>query len=39
LKVYRIYIPEKRQIEIIHDATFDEDEAFRRSRESHMDED
>jgi hypothetical protein len=29
----------QRQIEINQDVTFDEDEAFRRSRESHMDED
>jgi hypothetical protein len=29
----------QRQIEISWDVTFDEDEAFRRSRESHMDED
>jgi hypothetical protein len=38
-KDYIIYIPKKRQIEISRDVTFDEDEAFRRSRESHMDED
>jgi hypothetical protein len=38
-KAYRIYIPGQRQIEINQDITFDEDEAFRRSRESHMDED
>jgi hypothetical protein len=36
-KVYRIYIPGQRHIEISRDVTFDEDEAFRRSRESHMD--
>jgi hypothetical protein len=39
LKAYRIYIPRQRQIEISRDVTFDEDEAFRRSRESHTDED
>jgi hypothetical protein len=38
-KAYRIHILGQRQIEINHDVTFDEDEAFRRSRESHMDED
>jgi hypothetical protein len=38
-KAYRIYIPGQRQIEISRDVTFDEDEAFRRSRESHKDED
>ena len=38
-KAYRIYIPRQRQIEIIRDVTFDEDEAFIRPRESHMDED
>jgi hypothetical protein len=37
-KAYKIYIPGHRQIEISWDVTFDEDEAFRRSRESHMDE-
>jgi hypothetical protein len=39
LKAYRIYIPGHRQIEISRDVTFDEDEAFRKSREYHMDED
>jgi hypothetical protein len=38
-KAYRIYIPGQRQINISQDVTFDEDEAFRISRESHMDED
>ena len=38
-KAYKIYIPGQRQIEIKCDVTFDEDEAFKRSRESHMDED
>ena len=38
-KAYRIYIPGQRQIEINQDVTFDEDEVFKRSRESHMDED
>jgi hypothetical protein len=39
LKAYRIYIPGQRQIEISRDVTFDEDEAFIRSRQSHIDED
>jgi hypothetical protein len=39
LKAYRIYVPGQREIEISRDVTFDEDEAFRRSRESHLDED
>jgi hypothetical protein len=39
LKAYRIYIPGQRQIEISPDVTSNEDEAFRRSRESHKDED
>jgi hypothetical protein len=39
LKAYKIYTPGQRQIEISQDVTFDKDEAFRRSRESHMDED
>jgi hypothetical protein len=38
-KAYGIYIPGQRQIEISRDVTFDEDEAFRRLRESHKDED
>jgi hypothetical protein len=38
-KAYIIYILGQRQIEISRDVTFDEDEAFKRSRESHMDED
>jgi hypothetical protein len=38
-KAYKIYFPGQRQIEISRYVTFDEDEAFRRSRESHMDED
>jgi len=37
-KAYRIYILGHKQIEISWDVTFDEDEAFRKSRESHMDE-
>jgi hypothetical protein len=36
---YRIYITGQRQIKTSRDVTFDKDEAFRRSRESHMDED
>jgi hypothetical protein len=32
-KAYRIYIPGQRQIEISQDVKFDEDEAFKRSRE------
>jgi hypothetical protein len=39
LKYYRIYIPRQRQIEIDWDVTFYEEEAFKISRESHMDED
>jgi hypothetical protein len=39
LKAYRIYIPGQRQIEISQDVTFDEDEAFERSWESHIYED
>jgi hypothetical protein len=35
-KAYRIYIPRQRQIEVSQDVTFDEEVAFRRSRESHM---
>jgi hypothetical protein len=38
-KAYRINVPGQRQIEISRDVTFDEDEAFKRSRESHLDED
>jgi hypothetical protein len=38
-KTYRIYIPGQIQIKISQDVTFDEDEAFIRSRESHIDED
>jgi hypothetical protein len=37
-KAYRIYILGQRHIEISRDVTFDEG-AFRKSRESHMDED
>ena len=36
-KAYRIYIPGQRQVEISKDVTFDEDAAFLRSRESHLD--
>jgi hypothetical protein len=39
LKAYKICIHGQRQIEISLDVTFDEDEAFKRSRETHMDED
>ena len=35
-KAYHIYIPIQRQIEISQDVTFDEEVAFKRSRESHM---
>jgi hypothetical protein len=38
-KDYIIYILRQRQIQINWDVTFDEEEAFERSRESHMDED
>ena len=36
-KAYHIYVPSQRQIEISRDVTFDEDAAFLRSRESHLD--
>jgi hypothetical protein len=35
-KEYQIYIPGQRQIEVSRDVTFEEDIAFQRSRESHM---
>jgi hypothetical protein len=35
-KAYRIYIPGQRQIEISRDVTFEEEVAFQRSREAHM---
>ena len=35
-KAYQIYIPIQRQIEVSQDVTFDEEVAFKRSRESHM---
>jgi hypothetical protein len=38
-KAYKIYITGQRQIEISCDATVHEDETFRGSMESHMDED
>jgi hypothetical protein len=38
-KAYRIYIPKQRQIEISRDVTFDEEAAFKKYRESRMDED
>ena len=38
-KAYRVYIPEHRHIDISRDVTFDEEVAFQRSRESHMDDD
>ena len=36
-KAYRIYVPSQRQIEVSRDVTFDEDAAFLRSKESHLD--
>jgi hypothetical protein len=36
-KAYWIYISRKRQIEVNKDVTFEEEIAFRRSKESHMD--
>jgi hypothetical protein len=36
-KAYRIYVPGQRQIELSQDVTFDEDAAFFRSNESHLD--
>ena len=36
-KVYRIYVPDQLQIEVSKDVTFDEELAFWRSRESHID--
>jgi hypothetical protein len=38
-KAYRIYILKHRHIDISMDVTFDEETTFRKSRESHMDED
>ena len=35
-KAFHIYIPGQRQIEVIRDVTIDEEVAFRRSRESHL---
>jgi hypothetical protein len=35
-KAYRIYIPGHRQIEVSRDVTFEEEIAFRRSKESQM---
>lgn len=35
-KAFRIYVPNKGQIEISRDVTFDENVAFLRSRESHL---
>ena len=35
-KVYQIYIPIQRQIEVSRDVPFDEEVSFKRSRESHM---
>lgn len=35
-KAYRIYILGQHQIEVSQDVTFDEEVAFKRSRESHM---
>jgi hypothetical protein len=36
LKAYQIYIPDQRQIEVSRDVTFEEEIAFRRSKESQM---
>ena len=36
LKAFRIYVLGQRQIEVSQDLTFDEEVAFRRSRESHV---
>ena len=36
-KAYRIYVPVQKQIEVSRDVTFDEDAAFLRSKESHLD--
>ena len=36
-KVYHVYVPGRRQIEVSRDVTFDEAIAFLRSRESHID--
>ena len=36
-KEYHIYVPSQRQIEVNQDVTFDEDVAFLRSKESHVD--
>lgn len=36
-KVYRIYVPSQRQIEVRRDVTFDEDSTFRISREARID--
>jgi hypothetical protein len=35
-KAYQIYIPGQRQIEVSRDVIFEEERAFRRSRESQM---
>ena len=36
LKAYMIYIPGQRHIEVIQDVTFDEEVAFKRPKETHM---
>ena len=37
-KAYKIYIPGFRKIEISRDVAFDEDEAFKKSQKTHVEE-